>query len=256
MNFSEAKREFGIRYYLWAISEFEKEIEESFPTMRSFKSGSAWKTYQFMQQLQKSEQLILAHSLLKRFHSAAVKDLDQSCSAYEESLRLRRAEFPSNTLRFDEEIRTRRNSGEKIKFTSKKRLQNVVAAKFKAAFGNECIDLAYDNEDPDLRFKMKCSGWIINTFFYFGRSQTVLSYSHNIESEKTFLYRGGEVGMGMGGMMSFNSYLGIASQTEWHYIMDEDVEATSDIIIKLCGHFFIILPKLLKGLECEKITSE
>jgi len=83
MNFSEAKRQFDIRYYLWATSEFQREIEESFPVLRSFKAGSAWKTYQFMLQLSKDDQLILARSLLKRFHPNAVKALGEMCSVDE-----------------------------------------------------------------------------------------------------------------------------------------------------------------------------
>ena len=39
MKFSEVKQEFEIRYYLWSKSEFEKEIEESFPNFRCFKAG-------------------------------------------------------------------------------------------------------------------------------------------------------------------------------------------------------------------------
>jgi hypothetical protein len=39
MAFSEAKKEFDIRYYLWATSDFEREIEESFPNFQ-FKSES------------------------------------------------------------------------------------------------------------------------------------------------------------------------------------------------------------------------
>jgi hypothetical protein len=38
--------------------------------------------------------------------------------------------------------------------------------------------------------------------------------------------------------------------------MDEDVDSACDAAIKLCGHFFEVAPKLLKGLEFEKITTE
>ena len=94
MEFSKAKQEFQIRYYLWTSSEWEKEINESFPNLRSFKSGSVWETYQFMRLLDKNEQLILARALLKRFHSDAVKSLGESCSVEEENLRRVRDDFP------------------------------------------------------------------------------------------------------------------------------------------------------------------
>ena len=93
MTPSEAKGEFQIRYYLWSISEFEKEIEESFPNLRLFKAGSVWKTYQFMLRLDKRDQLTLAHALLKRFHHDAVKALGENCSPEEQLLRSRCDEF-------------------------------------------------------------------------------------------------------------------------------------------------------------------
>src|ERR1035437_5763871 len=93
MNFSKAQQEFQVRYYLWATSEWEKEINESLPNLRSFKSGTIWKTYQFMRLLDKNEQLTLARGLLKRFHPDAVKILGESCSPEEETLRQKRDGF-------------------------------------------------------------------------------------------------------------------------------------------------------------------
>jgi hypothetical protein len=51
VTLAQAKQEFEIRYYLWAISEFEKEIDEGFPNFRSFKTGAVWELNQFMRQL-------------------------------------------------------------------------------------------------------------------------------------------------------------------------------------------------------------
>jgi hypothetical protein len=93
VTFSDAKKEFEIRYYVWATSDFQREIEESFPSLHSFKAGSAWNTCQFMQGLSKREQITLAHGLLKRFHPQAIKHLGESCSVEEESLRARRDDF-------------------------------------------------------------------------------------------------------------------------------------------------------------------
>ena len=86
MTFEKAKQEFEIRYYLWSISEFEKEIEDSFPNLQLFKAGRAWRRYQFMRLLIKKEQMTLAHSFLKRWHRDTVKILGEKISADEESL--------------------------------------------------------------------------------------------------------------------------------------------------------------------------
>jgi hypothetical protein len=317
MTFEKAKQEFQIRYYLWATSEFEKEIDEAFPNFQSFKSGSFWKTYQFMKRLDKNKQLILARGLLKRFHSDAVKSLGESCSAEEESLRFGRdkffqireqyqyvpqleksgqldvAQFWIQRLRteaadvpgigyfdndksllsqldavfrlipltFEEQIAARKQAGEKIKFASKRKLQKAITEKFKIAFGDQCIDHRFDDEyDLSSNFDIKCCGWILSTNFWFGRRESLINYSHGISSPtKIHHERHPEISapaMMMAQMLSFSSWLGITSQIQWEYLMNEDVEPTCDIVIKHCRHFFEVAPKLLKGLEFEKITAD
>ena len=54
--------------------------------------------------------------------------------------------------------------------------------------------------------------------------------------------------------ISFSAWLGITSQIEWEYLMDEDVDPACDAVIKHCRHFLEVLPKLLKGLEFENIS--
>jgi len=257
LSFATAKREFDTRYYLWATSEFEKEIEESFPTMQLFRAGSPWKTHQFMLKLPKTEQLILAHSLLKRFHPNAVRSLGETSSTEEDSLLSRRGAASNNIVSLGEEIRARKSAGESVKLASKRKIRKVMTAQFKSAFGSQCIDLdRVDEDDEMLRFKMKHSGWFVTTSFYFGRSKSILNYMHGIASEEPLIYRAGIGPMVLGAMISFNSYLGIASQTEWHYLTEEEVESACAAALKLCAHFFNALPKLLLGLECDKVTPD
>jgi hypothetical protein len=66
MNLADAQKEFQLREYVWAKTEWEKEVNESFPHLRIFKTGHAWDIYQFMQKLDKSEQLALALGRLKQ----------------------------------------------------------------------------------------------------------------------------------------------------------------------------------------------
>lgn len=317
MTFEKAKQEFVLRYYIWAISEWEKEIDESFPNFRSFKAGSIWETHQFMQQLNRNEQLTLAHGLLKRFHPDAVKALGESCSAEEETLRAKRdvffrvrqqyqfvqqlekggqfdvaqfwiqrlraevtnvpgvaffdddkslllqldAVFQQIPLTFEEQIAMRKQAGEKIKFASKRKLQKSITEKFQAAFGDQCIDHRFDDEfDLSSNFDMKCSGWIVSTNFWFGRCESLINYSHGISSPTRIHHaENPEItapAMVLAQMVSFSSWLGITSQIQWEYLINEDVEPTCDIVIKHCRHFFEAAPKLLKGLEFDKITPE
>jgi hypothetical protein len=72
MTFLEAKKEFDIRYYLWAKAEFEREIERSFPDLRLSNIMGVPGLYHLMRLLKRSDQMELAHGLLKRCHPKAV----------------------------------------------------------------------------------------------------------------------------------------------------------------------------------------
>jgi hypothetical protein len=56
------------------------------------------------------------------------------------------------------------------------------------------------------------------------------------------------------GFPSLSGWLGIRGDTQWEYLMDEDIQPACDFIIQRSRHFFEIVPKLLKGLEFEKLT--
>lgn len=86
MNLADAEKEFRLREYVWAKSEWEREINESFPHMRMHRAGNIWKIYQFMQGLIKEEQLAFARGrLVKGYREEAAKCGD-SLSVKEESL--------------------------------------------------------------------------------------------------------------------------------------------------------------------------
>jgi len=255
MNFEEAKQEFKNRYYVWAASEFAIEINESFPNLRVFKNGPVWSTLQFMQQIDRNEQLILAHCLLKRFHPDAAKMLGEGFLDEENTLLSRFDKFRSQ---FHGQL-GHEASGEKIKFASKSKLRKAIVATFAKAYGDRCVRIQIGNEwDP--WFEMKFAGWIVATRFTFGRHESMISYYHSIESEAKL--PNPKVPpefwmptMRLGHHISFGSWLGMCSQTEWMSLAVGDVDRACDAVIKLCGRFFEALPHMLKGLEFENITD-
>ncbi len=260
MTSSQAKREFQIRYYLWAISEFEQEIEDSFEGFRSFKTGSVRQAQRFMEKLEKPEQLLLAHALLKRFHPDAVRTLNETCSPEEESLRNRLDSFRLGPSPLELEIAERGRAGEKLKFVSKRKLLNIVGRTFKNAF-SDCNECDRDEDyDPSLRFQMKVGPWIIYTNFWFGRRQPLISYSHGIATQRIFEQKGAEnsfqAQFPLAFMISFCSWLGVCSQTMWEYLVDEEVQLACGALVKQSAHFFDVAPKLLKGLEIDTISEE
>jgi hypothetical protein len=254
MTFSKAKHEFAVRYYLWGQSEFKREIEGSFPIMRSFKAGRFGKRYRFIQQLDRTEQLILASGLLKRANPDAVQALGESFTSEEEALLAQLREFNLKPMGIEAEILERQRVGEKIKLASKAKIRKAIPNQFKVAFGAKCFDLAIVGMDPELDFKMKWNGWIISTCFNFEVRGRQFDYSHSIYSETFSEYRGTKIPV-----VSFpnlTGWLGMRGDVGWEYLMDEDIQPVCDFIVQRCGHFFDVVPKLMKGLEFEKIAEE
>lgn len=257
MTISEGTQEFQIRYYYWAASEFEREIGESFPILRTFKNGPIREAYQFMQQIAKNEQLTLAKSLLKRTHPKATKILGEKLSDEENSLLNKFDNFRSQfhvPVGIDP-------SGQKIKYVSKNKLRKAIEISFTKAYGSRCVKILTTEEGWDPFFEMKFAGWIVSTSFSFGRYQSMISYQHSIGSEAKVpiqeyppecwpptLRLGGSLGL-------LSTGLGIA-QPQWLSLKKEDVDQACDTVIKCCGHFFEAVPRLLKGLEFEKILQE
>src|SRR5262249_55498717 len=154
---------FDIRYYLWAQSELDKERNESFANLRLFKAGAPRKFYQFIQQLEAAEQLVFGAGRLKKFHPNAVQSLAERYSPEEETLLSRFEEYRQIPLGADEEIEARILAGDRIRFVSKRKLRKLVTAKFKDAFGRECLGIENVDEEPELQFKMKICGWVFDT---------------------------------------------------------------------------------------------
>jgi hypothetical protein len=115
-------------------------------------------------------------------------------------------------------------------------------------------------EEWDSLFFIKSCGWVISTQLYFGRRESVIQYRHSVESE-TRIHHAADPRFSVAALkleqcISFAAWLGICSQTQWQYLTADDVEPASDAVIRLCGHFFEVAPKLLKGLELDKLTGE
>ncbi len=315
VTLEKAKQEFNVRLYLWAGSEWEREIADSFPTLQKFKSGSVWQTYQFIRRLGQADQFTTARGLLKRFHTEAVKALGETCTREEESLRFLRDDFfrirtsyqiiqgleatgqqaEADVLfqmhradfmgiagepyfndkksllsrldgiyqevgpSFEEKLALRKKAGEKIKFANKRKLQSAITDKFKQTFGTQCLNHEFDDVgDPHSRFDIKCGGWILSTSFWFGRGKNLINYNQSISSEEIFeqhgpngLFKAPRV---MAIMISLTSWLGITSQIQWEYITPDETDSTCEEVMKQVSHFADVAPKLLKGLDVEKIT--
>jgi hypothetical protein len=220
------------------------------------------RSYQFIQQLEKNNQLAEARQLFQSIRQNAIGMFGEPYFNDYRSLRTRLdTAFSLVPLSLEESIAARKLAGEKIKFISKRKLLKVVATRFQAAFNDTCRESdRWDEGDLSLSFEMKCSGWNLGTHFWFGRHNSLINYSHSIASETDFELQGaaGKY-MGplvLGSSISFTDWLGITSQIEWECLVDEEVEPACEAAIKFCRHFFEAAPKLLEGLNPATITVD
>lgn len=254
MNITQAALEFQIRYYLWAQSKVAEEISESFPHYWLFKGGSSWKGYHFIKQLGRREQEVFAAALLKRYHRNAAKALGETLSVEERSLFDKFLAFSLMPSDFEKEIRARKQKGEKIEFVSKRKLQKAMIAAFQNAFNRRGLETIRRESDSNPLFRMKCCGWIVQTNFDFGRTRSLINYDHLIVSEERFSHPT-TPGVTAPVLVLANALGWIKFlNTTWEYLMDQDVEPACDSVVTFCREFFDELPKLLKGLEREKVT--
>lgn len=247
------KMEFNNRYYRWAGLDFEREISEQFSGFKLFSSGSAFRVYRFMQQLSASDQLTLARGLLKKFHREAATALEERPGPREDALlsSLKQYRRRYDPLTQEAQLAVRAQNGEKIRFASKRSVRSEIVKCFKVAFGSGCVGTQYLDDCDDVVFDLPIGSWIIHTYFDFGRYETALSYGHSISNRLTFSSNdGGDVAIvSLASFVSFNSWLGVSSQTEWSNIFETDVDHACSAAVTLCRRFFDGAPVLLDGLK-------
>ena len=315
MNLADASNQFSLRDYIWSKAEWEKEINESFPHLRMFKTGHGWDLYQFMQKLNKEEQLAFAMGRLKQRSRALASQLGERLSEKEESMwrkfkafyggrrqfqEFKQARskgilstsdarivfdaacasdarilcntdstdadflaaeledfFNSFPQSFEEQVKARKLSGEKIKFVSKKRLQKILTQKVKDIFGNQYEEYQVF-EGHWTAFDIKCGDWMLQTQFNFGRKpgyqQSVLGYWHNVCSQKRAPHPAmPEV---MYPVAHLRRCVTWPCAFEWEYLREEDVECACNETFKYCRRFCEAAPSLLKGLDVEELSQD
>jgi hypothetical protein len=158
---------------------------------------------------------------------------------------------------FEEQVKAKKRAGEKVKFVSKKKLQKILTQKVKDVFGNQYEECQVD-EGHWTSFDIKCGSWMLQTQFNFGRKpglqQSRLGYWHNICSQKKAPHPAmSEV---MYPIAHLCRCVRWPCSSDWEYLTEEDVELACDETFKYCRRFFEAAPRLLKGLEYEKMVIE
>ena len=250
MNLSSARREFHLRYSLWAESESIREIDAGFPILRTFKCGLAWKTFKFLQGLDRAGQLSFARAAVRQYFVRATASVNDALSKSEEGILAKYWNFNPGISDIASEVAAHRRLGKTIRFTSKRNLRAAIVKNFLESFHEQC-QLPVTTDEPDPWFQMQCCGWEVNTSFWLGRKSAVIRHHHTISNESPIDLETQGAPVLLANALCWTGL----SVLEWEHLTDDDVEPACATVIKVCGQFYDALPSLLKGIELSNITT-
>jgi hypothetical protein len=243
MKLVEAQHEFCIRYYRWATYAFRREITDSFPYLRAFKTGAAWSLVHFMDRLDLQRQITLASALLKRFHPEAVKSLEDHFNVAEEELYSQFSILRKQPSPLGEGILAKELSGHKVRYASRRKIRKQLIHQASSLLDSHPIIFS----DSEIAFEKNCCGWVIVTLFDFGGRSDQVRYHHSIVSESKREPFGIPEAV-LRRFISLHSWLGLSSETSWEYLVDDDIQHVCNCIMDSCRLFLDAAPKLLEGL--------
>jgi hypothetical protein len=217
---------------------------------------AAWTTYQFIKRLNKVEQMAFVRGSLKFAHLDAAKALYQPRTALENELVERERALALLPATVAAEPEAKKQDGDNARYVGRKALQKAIVSAFNKKFEGRLVSqVSIVAGDPSTEFCMRSNGWNINTHFWFGRKENLISYVHSISSDEMIQHpRNPQVHGPAKVLAHMLCWIWLCSM-EWKYLTTKDVEPACDSILELCGQFFNVLPSLLDGLEYEKIAD-
>jgi hypothetical protein len=249
VNLPRLEEEFAVRYYYWALQDFEREIEQDFPFLGTFTSGSAWHVRDMMSQMGTGDRRFLARALVKRFHERALRALGEAIT--EEEKQMCQEYFDKALLQSPREsyLEARLRAGERHALASRRKLCRLIGAELR---GRQ-IEL---DEDGCASRIIATTGnrWRVVTEIDTSNRHAQLIYHHDVviadREEIIILPYGGSVKrpIPIVRFVSLNAWLGISGQTEWSDLMDDDLPQVASALGGVCSVFLEAAPKLLKGL--------
>ncbi|MFN7138315.1 MAG: hypothetical protein ACK4UN_03135 [Limisphaerales bacterium] len=255
MTYTEAQKEFSIRLYRWAEMALKAEIQQSFPNFQYCKEWPT-RTCLFLKSLDPHSQAALAKAMLQTRHKEAAEELNESIS--EEGVKL---------IRQEEGFRCRTSPGtwegayrpidtkNAPLMATRRQLKSAMKKHFLAAFGSQCLPPDPLDGKTDLVFAIKCRGWIVKTFFEFGRWDPEIVHSHNVWTGKWITREEPAVLLAnsIGFRLNYGNELGIGAG--WENITVENIDPVCNEIIEHCRRMFEVYPVLLEGLDLELLTA-
>jgi hypothetical protein len=237
MTLVTAGLQFNERYYRWSLEQWEKEISSGFPLLKSVHSEGSQTDVAILESLPRHEQLRMAVALAKRFRQDQLPEWGEVFTEEDQ----RYSQLFIDQFRKIRNIKASKYHPEDFSRLSRnrkarlKRLRKCVIDAVAPILGQ---DYEHRGGWKEWVYITQIGEWLIITSIDIGGHYDI-SYEHSIVvSEKSRLIEG----------ISLNSWLGLAGQTQWDSLGDENVPQAAMSLAKIIERFIKAAPKLLDGI--------
>jgi hypothetical protein len=230
MTEAELKERFSIGYYRWAGREWEREIRDGYPLLRSLPTPYAGLVVDFLENTLSAEQRdLLVRARRKKFHPLAAAALGEELTAEEKDVLARFEAWSTQRLHL---------LGSASGRTARERKPWAAVLKERLDF----LGPARKLQGPlEWTHTTEVNGWIVTTWLDLGGRFMDVSYGHDLADAakpKPSFQR----------FISLLSWLGLSSATKWN-VPGDDIEPSAETLVRLCRHFLAAIPEITAEID-------
>ena len=237
-----SRNEFRTRYYLWALEDGCREVQQKFPFISRVKSTWALEFLTFMEQLSLEQQLTYENALVKRMFQSILEDQDKLLTPDEEALYKhfsKESKLISRRLYTQGKLDTR-----DIKVNSKK-LRKVLEGSLSQLF-----DKVFESDGNNrFLYRSVIEPWAIETAIFLG-GRAKLNYMQVIKSTNQEPMSCEPLAV-----VDVFQWLGVGC-IDWNLMTDEDALLAAESSALFCSHFINAAPNLLVNISPDLTPSE
>jgi hypothetical protein len=263
MTLEQARSEFAVRYYRWALQESRREVAHEFPLLRKMGNHDADRFLSLMNSMPKEQRFSLAAALVKRSHipKGIQGTGEQLSSDDQKAVEKWRQAFLVATPK-ERAIAQQKEAGEWIQLKRKK-LASLIERELQPILGEPEVT-PWPRSSEGWSYRSEVHGWKIGTNVDLGGKFHQLGYAHHIHgprpaepirskshwiSQMPYAQMILEPGC-YDGAISIFSWLGIG-QTQWTDLSDDDAPVVAASVAELCQHFMMAAHALLADISVE-----
>jgi len=225
----DAKGEFALRYYRWALDQWRPEIDASFPLLRNIPDPICRAAVRILDPMSHDERWRMAQILTKRRHAHAAEALGEPLSLEERALLVK---WDRQHTEFWRELdSTANHTGPRHKRVAL--LRAAVRQSLAPVIGREVVmdqGLLY-------HYELSIGRWTITTRLTFNHRDADLLYDHSIRSSEDSLY--------LVRSASVEKWFGIDAISSWVDVREDAIPGAVSTLVQVCRSFLEAAPELL-----------